>query len=278
MGLVIRRNGGFSPEVALRGLGEQPVVGGPLAGGGAGQQIVTALVEQHGHEHVIEHAVGDVGGLIDDDAMREQPAQAAAIAPRRAAQHRDDHAGVIGMGQRHGEGGPLPQAEHRAGRGRRVLVPGKQQQAQDLATDQAGLVVRRRYHKLPAVLPAPEFVQGQARDIHAQALRLAPAPPTRGHRDLCGRGEQPALLLVRLPAPKALSQSQAPFCAVEARVCCPPHCRPSSPVPCLISGLGQGRGQIAKLRGRVTGGISQDRMNKSKPSQFPRSASRSAVK
>ena len=249
MGLVIRRNGGFSPEVALRGLGEQPVVGGPLAGGGAGQQIVTALVEQHGHEHVVEHAVGDVGGLIDDDAMREQPAQAAAIAPRRAAQHRDDHAGVIGMRQRHGEGGPLPQAEHRAGRGRRVLVPGKQQQAQDLPADEPRLVVAGGDDELAAVLPAPKFIQGQACDIDAQALRLAPAPPTRGHRDLRGRGEQPALLLVRLPAPKALSQSQAPFCAVEARVCCPPHCRTTSPAPLLILGWREEGGQMVRVRG-----------------------------
>ena len=162
MGLVIRRNGGFSPEVALRGLGEQPVVGAALAGGGAGQQVIAALVEQHGHQHVVEHRVGDVGGLVHDDAMREQPAQAPAIAPRRPAQHRDDDAGVIGMGQRHGEGGSLPKREHRAGRevGRlgRVLVPRKQQQAQDLAADQAGLVVRRRYHKLPAVVPSGQLI------------------------------------------------------------------------------------------------------------------------
>jgi len=184
MGLVIRRNGGFSPEVALRGLGDQPVVGAALASGAAGQQIVAALVEQHRHQHVVEHAVGDVSGFIHDDAMGEQPAQAPPVPASRPAQHRHNHAGMLGVRQRHGEGGPLPKAEDRASRPVGILVPRKQQQAQDLAADQAGLVVRRRDHKLPAVVPSGQLIEREGGDIDAQALRLAPAPPTRGHRDL----------------------------------------------------------------------------------------------
>ena len=95
---------------------------------------------------------------------------------------------MVRVRQRHGEGGPLPKREHRAGRGvgrlGRVLVPRKQQQAQDLAADQAGLVVRRRNDELAAVVPSGQLIEREGGDIHAQALRLAPAPPTRGHRDL----------------------------------------------------------------------------------------------
>ena len=58
------------------------------------------------------------------------------------------------------------------------------EQAQDLATDEPGLIVAGRDDELPAVLPASESVQGQRGDVHAQALGLAPAPPAGGHRDL----------------------------------------------------------------------------------------------